>query len=255
MGFNRFYSIALKRVLNGVFLASCLLLSACGEDYIDNADAEVTVYLQPSVMPENNPSVFTLPSGTQVTIDKAYVALSALELMPCAANTVAQQWGKKVSAWLFTPVTAHSGTTPTRSGTPYWLDLTAEQSQFMAVLYPPIASYCDLELSFSRADDDTEFVLGSGTYSAEQAVITGQTFILEGQYTQAGSATTESLSIMSRKSLPVVNYSLAGMALAVNPVSSIDLKLDLYRWLGATEEQWAGGSAEEALITLGKYWH
>ena len=255
MGFNRFYSIALKRVLSGVFLAFYLLLGACGEDYIDNADAEVTVYLQPSVMPENNPRVFTLPSGTQVTIDKAYVALSALELMPCAANTVAQQWGKKVNAWLFTPAVAHSGATPTRSGTPYWLDLTAEQPQFMAVLYPPIASYCDVDLSFSRADDDTEFVLNGGTYSAEQAVIIGQTFILEGQYTLAGAATAEPLSIMSSKSLPVVNYDLAGMALEVNPVSSIDLKLDLHRWLGATEEQWSSGSGEEALITLGEYWH
>lgn len=265
---NRLRSV----LLSCTVVFGCLCLSACGEDTIKNADVQITAYLKPMATLAQNSTILTLPSGTQVTLNKAYIALNSVELIPCQAQglsdsgghmkgitqIIKQPWGRKlgknISSWLFAEVYAHSGSTPTFSGIPYWLDLTASQEQFMGVLYPPVNHYCTLELTFSRADDDTQFVLASDVYAVEQSQNVGNTFVLEGSYRLAGTQLAERFSIVSRKNLPQVNIPLEPEALVANPLLTLELSLDLAGWLAATEPQWRAGNTDEALLELANYW-
>ena len=62
-----------------------LILSGCGEDRINDADTELTVYLAPNNIADH--ASLTLPSGTRVQLSDAFIALAGVELMPCASAT------------------------------------------------------------------------------------------------------------------------------------------------------------------------
>ena len=226
-------------LLSCTIVFGCLFLSACGEDTIKNADVQITAYLKPMAALAQNNTILTFPSGTQVTLKKAYIALNSLELFACQAQDVnANEYAikgtkesarlpwvdklrKNISSGLFAEAYAHTGTTPTFSGIPYWLDLTLSQEQFMGVLYPPVNRYCTLRLSFSRADDDTQFVLARDVYAVEQYQNVGKTFVLEGSYRLADAQFVKPLSIVSSKNLPQVNIPLEPAALLANPLLTL----------------------------------
>ena len=231
-------------------------LSACGEDYIYDADAEVSLYIQSNAALGET---VMLASGSTVNIQKAYLSLSASEIFACDESSLARQ----VVSFFVGEAVAHTTSTPTRNGVPYWLDLLSEDQLLSSVWYPPVqAEYCSLSLDFNRADNDTEW-LGENIAGEAVADLNGMSLFIEGTYIAAGADTAIDFSLISQKNLLPVNIDYR-LNLKIQPVAGVNLEFDLIQWLSVTEEMWGGdnlidasvgeANLDSALVSLPDFW-
>jgi hypothetical protein len=90
--------------------------------------------------------------GGEVTLSRALVTLSSVELLPCPSATgQLLRWLSPIgSAW------AHGVTTPRRLGVPNVIDLRAEQGRLVTLgqLLPPAGRYCQARVTFGPIDAD-----------------------------------------------------------------------------------------------------
>ncbi|SEU23236.1 hypothetical protein SAMN05443639_110222 [Stigmatella erecta] len=185
---------------------------------------------------------FTNNRGEQITLTRAYVTVSSVEIFACPV-TGARRWLQ----WLSPLGTAHahSVTDPRRMGTPYVDSLERADGEVleMQALQPSPGSYCRARLVLGPADADAEQM-------PEGALMLNKTLLLEGQVTSADGATVRPFRLES-----------AGLASAELPFEALTLSDDAReaslrftlaydRWLNDVD--WASaGAASQALTNVG----
>jgi len=117
---------------------------------------------------------FTTTRGEIITLSRAYLAVSSVELFPCPAPST-WRWLKHLS-----PVGmahAHSELNPRRLGTPHVSSLERPDGEplELGTLRPPPDDYCHARLVFGPADEDAEGAPLEGG-------LVGKTLLLEGTY-------------------------------------------------------------------------
>ncbi len=116
--------------------------------------------------------------GDRITLTRARVTLSSVEIHPCATSG-AWRWLRALS-----PVGtahAHSEGTPRRLGIPHinGLELADGEPVALGTLRPPPGRYCRAHLVFAPADADAEGLARHGDME-------GRTLMLEGEWIPAG---------------------------------------------------------------------
>jgi len=166
---------------------------------------------------------FTTQAGDRVTLSRAYLTLSSVELIPCQASN-AWRWLRQLS-----PVGtahAHSESSPRRLGTPHVSSLARSDGEALALgtLYPPPAAYCRARLVFGPADADAEGEpLSVG--------MVGKTLLLEGSLSAATGGAVQPFTL---ESSAVLNAELPLEALHLSeefPESHLLITLAYDRWL------------------------
>lgn len=297
-----------------------VLLTACAEDTIKDAEIELSIYLQPALQKSES---ITLASGSRVFIDKAYLSVSSVEINLCddsaemsASGRVDAQafgywlsrplvafpgryihvsdtliprkpiksfssemsWGRlgvvyeglmikplysDIKFSLFARANAHTESSATKSGTPYWVNLQQgnglgsnnESATFIAVLNPPSDRYCSIAIGLNSADSDAVIQDGSGIETSSES-LQGYSMIIEGRYAQAGDFAEEAFLLRSSKNLLLADVLLNQLTLSgERPVDTITLQFNLKQWLNDTEESWAIGNIDNALVEMPKYWN
>jgi hypothetical protein len=166
------------------------------------------------------------PSGDHLTLTRALVTVSSVEIFPCASAT--GQWLKWLSpvgsAW------AHGITTPRYMGTPNVIDLTAGEGQLLSLgqLLPDMGSACRARVKYAPIDQD-------GAVASGFPEMKGYSLALTGELLRAGWSSPISFSATSVRvegvelELPQVSFK-AGAAVSLTfelPVSAWFADLDV----------------------------
>ncbi|HVG56914.1 MAG TPA: hypothetical protein VNA24_00050 [Hyalangium sp.] len=166
---------------------------------------------------------FTTHAGDRVTLSRAYLTLSSVELIPCQASS-SWRWLRQLS-----PVGtahAHSESSPRRLGTPHVSSLARSDGEALALgtLYPPPAAYCRARLIFGPADADAEG-------EPLPVGMVGKTLLLEGSLSPATGGAVQPFTL---ESSAVINAELPLDALRLSeefPESHLLITLAYDRWL------------------------
>jgi len=181
---------------------------------------------------------FTNGQGDLVTLDRAHVTLSSVEIFPCQTSS-AWRWLRALSP--IGTAHAHEANTPRRLGTPHVSGLTHPDGEPLALgtLQPPPGSYCRARLVFAPADADAEGLV-------PEVDMEGRTLLLEGQVLPASGGPARPFHLEST-SLINTEVWLEGLSLTPDALeASRTLHLAYDRWLDGVDLE-APGAAEQVL--------
>jgi hypothetical protein len=181
---------------------------------------------------------FTNDRGERITLSRAYLTVSSVELIPCPTLS-AWRWLSQLS-----PVgtaEAHSETNPRRLGTPHVssLELPDEEVLALGTLHPPPATYCRVRLTLGPADADAEG-------EPSQVGMEGKSLLLEGTLVPATGEPAQPFhlesSAVSSAELPLELLTLS----QESPESHQRITLAYDRWLDGLSPL-AAGASDQAL--------
>jgi hypothetical protein len=166
---------------------------------------------------------FTTDRGDRITLSRASLTVSSVELIPCPTLS-AWRWLRQLS-----PVGtahAHSESNPRRLGTPHVISLARPDGVVLELgtLHPPAATYCRARLVLGPADADAEG-------EPLQVDMVGKTLLLEGTF---APATGEPAHPFHLESSAVANAELPLEALRLSeesPESHQLITLAYDRWM------------------------
>ena len=188
--------------------------------------------------------VFLTGQGERITLRRAHVTLSSVELFACQTGS-AWRWLRMLS-----PVGtahAHSEGSPRKLGTPHVVGpgagpvLADGVARTLGTLNPPPGRYCRAHLVFAPADADAE-----GLDAASDMV--GRTLRLEGEWTPAGGGAARPFVL---ESAGVLNADVALEGLELTPEAleaSRVLHLAYDRWLEGVDLAAGGDAASERAL-------
>ncbi|MBN1207957.1 MAG: hypothetical protein JXB05_24045 [Myxococcaceae bacterium] len=170
---------------------------------------------------------FTNDQGDHITLSRAHVTLSSVEISPCPASA-ARRWLRE-----FAPIGtahAHSESSPLRLGTPHVNSLDRPDGEPLALdtLRPPPGRYCRVHLIFGPADADAEGLPGDGTME-------GRTLILEGAVIPAGGGDSRPFRL---ESAGVAHAELSFDGLTLSPE-----ELESHQLITLAYDRWLDGSS------------
>jgi hypothetical protein len=179
---------------------------------------------------------FITDRGEHITLRRAYLTVSSVELIPCPTQS-AWRWLRQLS-----PVGtahAHSESNPRRLGTPHVSSLERSDGEELALgtLHPPPASYCRARLVLGPADADAEG-------NPLQAGMVGKTLWLEGTIVPATGGPAQPFTL---ESSAVANAELPLEALRLSeeaPESHQLILLAYDRWLDGLSPLEPGAAAQ-----------
>jgi len=181
---------------------------------------------------------FTTDRGELVSLSRAYLTVSSVELIPCPAPS-AWRWLRQLS-----PVGtahAHSEANPRRLGTPHVISLERSDGEplELGTLHPPPATYCRARLVLGPADEDAEG-------EPLQVGMAGKSLLLEGSFSPAEGAPAQPFKLES-SAVITVELPLEALRLSEeSPESRQRITLAYDRWLDGLSPG-APASAEQAL--------
>jgi hypothetical protein len=168
---------------------------------------------------------FTNDRGEHITLNRAYLTVSSVELIACNASS-AWRWLRHLS-----PVGtahAHSETNPRRLGTPHVLNLELPDGERLALgtLHPPPATYCAARLALGPADADAE---------GEPALVgmEGRTLRLEGTFTPSIGGSAQPFTLE--------NSAFIGIELPLEPLTLSEASPESRQLLTLTYDRWLDG--------------
>ncbi len=225
-------------------LATVLNLAGCG-----SREEGVRLHLWLAHLPAQEAQVegptrhFTNDLGEHITLSRAHVTLSSVEIFPCATGS-AWRWLRHLS-----PVGtahAHSESNPQRLGVPHVSGLERPDGEALALgtLRPPPGSICRARLTFAPADADAE-----GLSAA--ADMEDKTLRLEGSFSPAEGGPSQPFLL---ESSGVFNVELSVEALTLSAdTREADLVIHLAydRWLDGASPSAPEASAQ-ALRNVGQ---
>jgi hypothetical protein len=179
---------------------------------------------------------FTNDRGERITLSRAYLTVSSVELIACPSLST-WRWLSRLS-----PVGtahAHSESSPRRLGTPHVSSLERPDGELLVLgtLRPPPAAYCRARLVLGPADADAEG-------EPAQAGMVGKTLRLEGTF---APATGEPVQPFTLESSAVANAELPLEALHLSeetPESHQLITLAYDRWLDGLSPLEPGAAAQ-----------
>lgn len=187
---------------------------------------------------------FLTNGGDRITLRRAHVTLSSVELFACQTST-AWRWLRALS-----PVgtaEAHTEGSPRKLGTPHVVGpgagpgLADAEVRTLGTLHPPPGRYCRAHLVFAPADADAEG-LGQGPD------MVGKTLRLEGEWAPAGGGAARPFVL---ESTGVLNADVALEGLELTPEAleaSRTLHLAYDRWLEGVDLAAGGDAATERAL-------
>jgi hypothetical protein len=187
---------------------------------------------------ESGSRAFTTDRGELITLSRAYLTVSSVELIPCPAPS-AWRWLRQLS-----PVGtayAHSEPNPRRLGTPHVISLERADGEplELGTVRPPPATYCRALVVFAPADADAEGELPRGG-------MTGKTLLLEGTAAAAAGEPARPFFLESNASA-TVELPLEALRLSEESPESRQLMTLAYdRWLDGLSPL-EPGAASQAL--------
>ncbi|MDY7225455.1 hypothetical protein [Hyalangium rubrum] len=172
---------------------------------------------------ESSSRQFTNDRGEHITLSRAYLTVSSVEIIPCPTLS-AWRWLRQLS-----PVGtahAHSESHPRRLGTPHVISLERPDGEALALgtLHPPPAAYCRARLVLGPADADAEG-------EPIQLGMEGKTLRLEGTVVPASGGPAQAFTL---ESAAVANAEVPLEALSLTqeaPEAHQLLTLAYDRWL------------------------
>ncbi|HZH13209.1 MAG TPA: hypothetical protein VE057_02490 [Archangium sp.] len=181
---------------------------------------------------------FTNGQGDRITLDRAHVTLSSVEIIPCQTSS-ARRWLRMLSP--IGTAEAHEANTPRRLGTPHVSGLARPDGEpwVLGTLQPPPGNYCRVRLVFAPADADAEGLTPG-------VDMEGRTLLLEGRVLPASGGPERPFRLESA-SLINAEVWLEGLSLAPDALeASRTLHLAYDRWLDGVDPV-SPGAAEQML--------
>ncbi len=133
-------------------------------------------------------------AGHRVTLRRAVLVVTSLQLHPCGEAADAGSEMAWLSQWFGVPVArAHGMGSPTRLAVPHVLDLSGPGPWPLGALEPPTGRYCAVTVTLGPADADAEGL-------ADAAGALGRSLWLEGQW-EDGSGNGRDLRTVSGRRL------------------------------------------------------
>jgi hypothetical protein len=171
--------------------------------------------------------IFTTDRQEQITLTRASITVSSVELVPCPEST-ALRWLRELS-----PVGtahAHTASSPLRLGTPSVSSLERPDGAPLplGVLRPPPGRYCRIHLVFGPADADAEGLPSDGS-------MMGRTFVLEGWARLQGD---DALHPFRLESSGVINVEMP-----IEPLSLSAEQLESEQWITLHYDRWLDGTS------------
>lgn len=230
----------MKRLSALVLLALC----ACGSRE-EGIRLHLALELHPSrpVQTEGSVRQFTTAQGDQLTLTRAHVTLSSVELFPCQTSS-AWRWLRMLSP--IGTAEAHEAGSPRRLGTPHvsGLELADGESLALGTLEPPPGSYCRARLVFAPADEDAEGL-------APGMDMAGRTLLLEGQLAPSGGGTARPFHLETA-SLTNAEVWLEGLSLSQEALeASRTVHLAYDTWLDGVDPA-SPDAAEQVLHNVAR---
>ncbi|MCY1078469.1 hypothetical protein [Archangium lansingense] len=176
---------------------------------------------------EGSTREFTNNQGDRITLTRAHVTLSSVEIIPCQTSS-AWRWLRMLSP--IGTAHAHEANTPRRLGTPHVSSLERPDGEPLALgtLEPPPGNYCRARLVFAPADADAEGLV-------PEVNMVGRTLLLEGQVLPADGGPVRPFRLESA-SLINAELSLEGLSLSPDAMeTSRTLHLAYDRWLDGVD--------------------
>ena len=172
MTFEQHYN-ALALLGSGFLLMHCMV-------HRDGTSVDLTVMSASPSSASDAPNavVIEAPSGDRVTILRAYVVLSRVELVACSEASV---WKRMQELWAPAIAHAHGRNTLTAWAIPNVIapiDIQQRET-WVADLHPPAGRYCTVRVSFDAADSDAEAL-------PSDVSMVGRSLRIEGHYSAAG---------------------------------------------------------------------
>ncbi|MFL5353168.1 hypothetical protein [Archangium sp.] len=221
-----------------------LALCACGSRE-EGIRLHLSLQLRPSreVQTEGATRQFTTAQGEQLTLTRAHVTLSSVEIFPCQTSS-AWRWLRMLSP--IGTAEAHEAGSPRRLGIPHvsGLELADGESLALGTLEPPPGSYCRARLVFAPADEDAEGL-------APGMDMEGKTLLLEGQLVPEGGGPVRTFHLETA-SLTNAEVWLEGLSLtpeALEASRTVHLAYDT--WLDGVDPA-SPGAAEQALRNVAR---
>ncbi|QRO02089.1 hypothetical protein JRI60_25295 [Archangium violaceum] len=219
-----------------------LALCACGSRE-EGIQLHLDLALRPSgtAVSENATRSFTNDRGERITLTRAYVTLSSVEIFPCP-TTSAWRWLRLLSP--IGTAEAHETSSPRKLGVPHVSGLERPDGEALALgtLQPPPGSYCRARLVFSPADADAEG-LPTG------ASMEGKTLLLEGEVLPTGGGAARPFRLETN-GLANAEVSLEGLSLTQDaPEASRTVQLAYDKWLDGVDPT-SAGATEQVLKNL-----
>jgi hypothetical protein len=183
---------------------------------------EIAHHAERGVRLEGGLRSFTTDRGELITLSRAYLTVSSVELIPCPAPS-AWRWLRQLS-----PVGtayAHSESNPRRLGTPHVSSLERADGEplELGTVHPPPATYCRALVVLGPADADAEGAPLEGG-------MMGKTLWLEGTATVAGEPARPFL--LESSAIATVELPLEALRLSEEAPESRQLITLAYdRWL------------------------
>lgn len=222
----------MKRLVSrGLLLAALGAgLGGCGA-----REEGVRLHLSLDFRPEREASVastsltrqFTTPQGAHVTLSRASLTLSSVEIFPCETSSA---WRWLQALWPIGTAEAHELGSPRLLGVPHVSGLGLEDGEplELGTLHPPPGSYCRARLVFAPADDDAQ---GLDT----QGDMVGRTLLLEGEFLPASGEPARAFHLET-PSLINAEVRLEGLSLTPEALeASRTLHLAYDRWLDGVD--------------------
>ncbi|MCU0656998.1 MAG: hypothetical protein MUF64_17600 [Polyangiaceae bacterium] len=156
-------------------LAALGLLAGCGSSQ-DEAGIEVALRLRPPATPlVEGERRFTSDLGYTIRLTRGYLSIQSADLVACAG-------ARRRSFSLIREAHAHGTGSPTRLGLGSVERLLAPpgEPRSLGVFSPPPGRYCAISFGLRVADEDAEGLPADVPF-------VGQTILVEGFYTAAGS--------------------------------------------------------------------
>lgn len=205
-----------------------LALCACGSRE-EGIRLHLALQLRPArqVQSEGSTRQFTTAQGAQLTLTRAHVTLSSVEIFPCQTSS-AWRWLRLLSP--IGTAEAHEAGSPRRLGIPHvsGLELADGEALALGTLEPPPGSYCRARLVFAPADEDAEGL-------APGMDMEGKTLLLEGQLVPSGGGPARNFHVET-PSLMNAEVWLEGLALTPDALeASRTLHLAYDTWLDGVD--------------------
>lgn len=178
--------------------------------------------------------------GDRLTITRALVTLSSVEIFPCASGTGKWlRWLSPVSsAW------AHGVTTPRYLGVPNVIDLTAAEGQTVTLgqLLPDFGNYCRARVKYAPIDLDG--AVGSGFPAMK-----GYSLALAGEVLKAGGGSIPVPFSVTSAGVEGVDLPLHTIAMKDNAAVSVTFDLPVSSWF-ADVDMTSDGGADQVLARV-----
>jgi hypothetical protein len=224
-------------------LSLFLCLSACGSH---EEGTRLNLWLShrsaDGVQVDTEGRHFTTEAGEHITLSRAFITLSSVELLPCPTAATRLQ---HVLGWL-SPIgtaSAHSAHSPLRLGEPHVSSLSRPEGEPLSLgtLNPPPGPWCQARLVFGPADADAEGL-------SDEPRMVGRSLLLEGEVSQ-GNEPPRTFRLESRAAV-TVDVPLESLTLSEDMPVTSTFVLALDRWWEGVDMNSEIFGADRALRNL-----